>query len=111
MDVFIEKLVKRQKTIVDILLIILIIAGTLLLSYLIMMFIPQFAMILIIGLFYLAYVLISKLNIEYEYALTNGELDIDMIINQKQRKRLLSVNCRDFDVVAKVDSLQYLALR
>ena len=107
MDVFIEKLVKRQKTIVDILLIILIIAGTLLLSYLIMMFIPQFAMILIIGLFYLAYVLISKLNIEYEYALTNGELDIDMIINQKQRKRLLSVNCKDFDVVAKVNSLQY----
>ena len=102
MDVFIEKLVKRQKTIVDILLIILIIAGTLLLSYLIMMFIPQFAMILIIGLFYLAYVLISKLNIEYEYALTNGELDIDMIINPPLTPA--KVNCKDFDVVAKVNS-------
>src|SRR5690554_5734038 len=107
MDVFIEKLVKRRKTMADVLLILLIVAGAVILSYLIMRYIPQFAMILIIGLFYLVYVLITKLNIEYEYAVTNGELDIDMITNQKQRKRLLSVNCRDFDVVAKVDSLQY----
>jgi hypothetical protein len=107
MDVFIEKLVKRRKTMADVLLILLIVAGAVILSYLIMRYIPQFAMISIIGLFYLVYVLITKLNIEYEYAVTNGELDIDMITNQKQRKRLLSVNCRDFDVVAKVDSLQY----
>lgn len=107
MDMFIEKIVKKRKSAVDILLILLIVGGTIVISYLLMLLIPQFSMILIIALFYLAYILISKLNIEYEYALTNGDLDIDMIINQKKRKRLISVNCKDFDIVAKVDSSQY----
>ena len=107
MDMFIEKIVKKRKSAVDILLILLIVGGTIVISYLLMLLIPQFSMILIIALFYLAYILISKLNIEYEYALTNGDLDIDIIINQKKRKRLLSVNCKDFDIVAKVNSSQY----
>ncbi len=107
MDMFIEKIVRKRKSTIDILLLLLIVVAVLIASYLLLMLIPQFAMILIIALFYLAYILISKLNIEYEYALTNGDLDIDMIINQKKRKRLLSVNCKDFDIVAKVDSSQY----
>jgi len=107
MDMFIEKIVKKRKGIVDILLILLIVAAVIILSYLSLLFVPQFAMILMIAFFYLAYILISKLNIEYEYALTNGDLDIDMIISQKKRKRLLSVNCKDFDMVAKVNSSQY----
>ncbi len=107
MDMFIEKIVKKRKGIVDILLILLIVVAVIIISYLSLLFVPQFAMILMIALFYLAYILISKLNIEYEYALTNGDLDIDMIINQKKRKRLLSVNCKDFDIVAKVNSSQY----
>ena len=107
MDMFIEKIVKKRKGIVDILLILLIVAAVIILSYLSLLFVPQFAMILMIAFFYLAYILISKLNIEYEYALTNGDLDIDMIINQKKRKRLLSVNCKDFDIVAKVNTSQY----
>jgi uncharacterized membrane protein YeaQ/YmgE (transglycosylase-associated protein family) len=107
MDIFIEKIVKRHKSIVDILLILLIVIGAIVISYLLMLFIPQFAMFLIIAVFYGAYILISKFNIEYEYALTNGDLDIDMIISQKKRKRLLSVNCKEFDMVARVNSSQY----
>ena len=49
----------------------------------------------------------SQMNIEYEYAVTNGDLDIDTIINQDKRKQLFSVNCKEFEVVAKVDSPQY----
>ena len=72
----------------DILLILLIVIGAIVISYLLMLFIPQFAMFLIIAVLLGIYT-ISKFNIEYEYALTNGDLDIDMIISQKKRKRLL----------------------
>ncbi len=107
MDMFIEKIVKKRKSVADIMLILLIIVAAMIISYFLIIFVPQFSMFLIIGAFYLAYTLISKLNIEYEYALTNGALDIDMIINQKKRKRLLSTNSKEFDVVAKVDSLKH----
>ena len=40
------------------------------------------------------------MDIEYEYSYTNGEIDIDIIYSKKQRKRLLSVKCSKFDVIA-----------
>ena len=73
MDMFIEKIVRKRKSIVDMLYILLIIVAVIILGYLLAIFVPQFSTILIVGLLYLAYILISKLNIEYEYALTNGD--------------------------------------
>ncbi len=107
MDMFIEKIVRKRKSIVDMLYILLIIVAVIIIGYLLAIFVPQFSTILIVGLLYLAYILISKLNIEYEYAMTNGDLDIDMIIDQKKRKRLLRANSKEFDVVAKVGSLKH----
>ncbi|MGI6622746.1 MAG: hypothetical protein GX227_03905 [Clostridiaceae bacterium] len=107
MDMFIEKIVRRHKSVVDVLLIFLIIIGAIGLSFLALIYIPGLSTILAIGIFYLAYILISKLNIEYEYAVTNGDLDIDKIINQRKRKRLYSGNCKEFEIVAKVNSRQY----
>ncbi|MGI6125159.1 MAG: DUF6106 family protein [Acetivibrionales bacterium] len=107
MDIFVEKIVKRQKSIVEMLLITLIVGAAAMISYLLIRLIPQFSTFLIIALLYLAYILITKFNIEYEYALTNGDLDIDVIIDQKRRKRLLSAKCQDFEIVAKVNSSQY----
>jgi len=33
---------------------------------------------------------ISSRRIEYEYAFTNGELDIDKIVNKRKRENLIS---------------------
>jgi hypothetical protein len=45
--------------------------------------------------------LFRRTDLEYEYILTNGELDIDKIMGKRKRKRMLtSVNCRSFDVLA-----------
>ncbi len=107
MDMFIEKIVRKRKGPVDVLLMLLIIIGTIAVSFLALYFLPSLATIIIIGLLYLAYILLSKLNVEYEYAVTNGDFDIDMIINQRKRKRMFSANCKDFEVVAKVNSSQY----
>lgn len=38
-----------------------------------------------------------RINLEYEYIFTNGDLDVDKIIARRDRKRVLSVQCRDFE--------------
>lgn len=48
------------------------------------------SLLLIVGVLYGAYKLSSMLNIEYEYIITNGTMDIDKIINKSSRKRMLS---------------------
>jgi len=107
MDLFIEKIVKRRKSAADIGLTILIIAAAFVLSYLAVIMIPGLALFLVAGFAYLAYFLISRRNIEYEYAVTNGDIDIDMIIDQKKRKRVFSGNCKEFEQVARVKSDKY----
>jgi hypothetical protein len=107
MDMFIEKIIRRRKSPLDMLLIFLILLGAIGLSFLSILFIPGFATFLMIGIFYLAYILVTMLNIEYEYAVTNGDLDIDKIVNQRKRKRMYSGNCKDFELVAKVNSRHY----
>ena len=56
------------------------------------------------GFAYLGYRIVISRNIEYEYIVTNGDLDIDKIISKRKRKRIFSANCREFDIVSKVKS-------
>jgi len=109
LDIFLEKIVRRKKTILD----SAIIAGIIILALLVIMISSSFSFLrsiepfLIVGIGYLAYMFIRNRNIEYEYIVTNGDLDIDMIIAQRKRKRIFSASCKDFDVVAKLNSEQY----
>ena len=48
-------------------------------------------------------------EVEYEYSVTNGELDIDKIIAKRKRKPLLSVNASDFSEKEKSLILSYRA--
>lgn len=52
-----------------------------------------FAPIIIIafGACYLAYILLTGTSIEYEYIITNNDLDIDRISGKRKRKRLITV--------------------
>ena len=45
---------------------------------------------IIVGVFYAAYKISGRFNIEYEYIITNGILDIDKIMSKSSRKRLLT---------------------
>ena len=60
-----------------------------------------FLAILIIGVGYGAWWLTSKLNIEYEYIVTNGEMDIDKIINKSARQRVSSFKLINVERVEK----------
>ncbi len=109
MDIFLEKIVKRKKTALD----GLMMAGIIILSLLLIMILSSIKVIaslsplLVVGIGYLAYIFIRSRNVEYEYIVTNGDLDIDMIIAQRKRKRIFSGSCKDFEVVAKMTSGQY----
>lgn len=107
MDLFIDKIVKRRKSPME----LVGTAGILLLifvaSFLILLYIPELSLLLIAAVIFLAYFAISRSNLEYEYAVTNGDMDIDKIINQKSRKRVFSAHAKDFEVVARINSDHY----
>lgn len=107
MDIFIEKIVQKRKDTKDYLIIVGIVFLALVLMLLVLNYIPGMTFIFIIVIGYLGYLLITSRNIEYEYAVTNGDLDIDKIIAQRKRKRVFSANCRVFEIVAKLNSSHF----
>lgn len=108
MDVFMEKIVARKKSVKDSALG----AGIILAGLILMVVISNIPVIaqlglnlfLFAGLVYLAYRLITSRNIEFEYIVTNGELDIDKIIAKRKRKRIFSASCKEFEILARVKS-------
>jgi len=58
---------------------------------------------------YGVYYFVTALNTEYEYALTGSELDVDCITAKRKRKRLVSVDCKKFEIVAPVNEGDYMA--
>ncbi|MCL2634845.1 MAG: hypothetical protein FWD34_10075 [Oscillospiraceae bacterium] len=105
MDVFIEQLVERKKDSRDTVLRICIILAATSLSFLIVMFaiwITYLPLVIIVGgVIWLAMFILKGLTVEYEYILTNRDLDIDKIIGKRKRKRLVSlnlINAEEFDL-------------
>lgn len=50
---------------------------------------------------FVPYYLCGQLNNEFEYIITNREIDIDRIINKKKRVRMASFTCSDIEDVEK----------
>jgi hypothetical protein len=55
-----------------------------------------FTLLIMIGFIWLAWYLAGTQSIEYEYILTNAELDIDKITAKRSRKRLISIKVTTF---------------
>lgn len=107
MDRFSEQLVERQNdkktaflkgliAAVDILVIALV---TLILVWSGLAISP-FWVLMVIGSIWLASYLWKGLNVEYEYIVTNDDLDIDKITGKRKRKRLMSVDLKSVDEFA-----------
>ncbi len=108
MDTFMEKLVTKRKTTVDSLITVGIIFGTIILV-MVSLSIPVInqlgiGIFIAAGLIYLAYRFITSRNVEFEYIVTNGDLDIDRIVSRRKRKRIFSASCKEFEIVSKVKS-------
>jgi hypothetical protein len=106
MEVFIECMVKRQKTTKDALFQSLIVFGAVVLS-IVVFIIGTFNQIvaftgifIVVGLVYGAWYLMRSFNLEFEYILTNGELDVDKIVAQSKRKRLVTFDFKNIEMMA-----------
>ncbi len=108
MDIFAEQLVKKEMSSQDKLKKSLILAGSLILggisifiTYSIDYYYLFAGIVICIALIVGGFFLSKNMNIEYEYSVTNGEMDIDKIINQNKRTTLLSVKISEFTAYGK----------
>jgi hypothetical protein len=115
MDIFIERIVAKKRDMKDNLISVGVILGSLLLFFILLnipvvsQLISQLGLGIFIfaGLVYLCYRVIVSRNVEYEYILTNGDLDIDKITAKRKRKRIFSGSCKEFDILARVKSEEF----
>lgn len=64
-------------------------------------FFGPLTILLIAGVIYGAFKLSCLLNVEYEYIVTNGTMDIDKITNKSSRKRVLSFELQTVSRIEK----------
>ena len=95
MDTFVEQIVVRKKGAKEYAIIFgLLFAAALLilvLSFFVFSAFGFIALLLIMGVGYGTWWLITSQNKEFEYSVTNGDIDIDEIIARRKRKRAVSV--------------------
>lgn len=115
MDSFMEYMIAEKQTAKTVLKKIGIYFAALLLtfvSFIVMLMFPSvligFLPMVIAIIFYAAYRITTSFDVEYEYILTNGELDVDKITNKRRRKRLMTIHCKSFTAFARVGDKEFL---
>ncbi len=106
MDVFIEYIVKKKKTAQDYLKAVGIVLACVIVWMLLLMFnryLMGLGLFLIVGAGWGAWKLIQGINVEYEYILTNSEMDVDRIVAKMRRKRMLSMDFKTIELCARCD--------
>lgn len=108
-DVFNEQLIKHNNNSTEKTQQILLWVGAAVLCF-ITFFIPvvnKFAIIVDALIIAGAVFLNRGFSKEYEYIFTNGELDIDVILSQGKRKKVLTISVKQFILVAPTDDQKY----
>ena len=102
-DLYSELLVKKEPTAQDavikygliVLTVLAVFAG---------LFITPISLVVAIALGVACYFVIPRTDLEYEYLFVNGEFDIDMVMAKSKRKKVMSMNLSEVDLVAPLDS-------
>lgn len=107
MDIFVEQLVRKPSDGKSTALKLLVAFGVVIISFfsLYLMLIGIFlAIFFIFAAIYGGIYLIQGFNAEYEYIVTNGDIDIDKIIAKRKRKRLITVKCSKIEAIGKLEN-------
>lgn len=123
MDVYMEYMLKHKKDTKDMLIIAAVIAAGVILTGLMLMLIFSVAyvlagsqissfafsvgFVLIALIWYGAYLIIGTRNIEYEYILTNSEVDMDRIMSRRGRKRIVSFDFAEAEICANINDSEH----
>ena len=100
-----EHIVVRKQTTLDIIKRIITILALTLVFIITFPINGTLALMLMLILGFLAYYFIfQRLNLEYEYILINHEIDIDVIYNRQRRKKLLSFDFQQAEIIAPKNS-------
>lgn len=109
MDLFAEQLVVKIPTTSDdvkraatIVVTVMTVIGSLVLTLMGL----TIALLLAVGAVAAAVYLMKMSHVEYEYACTNGSLDIDKILGQDKRREMLSVEIKDFTLYGKASDCE-----
>ena len=102
-DLYSELLVKKESTAKDavikygliVLTVLAVFAG---------LFISPIVLIVAIALGVACYFVIPRTDLEYEYLFVNGEFDIDMVMAKSKRKKVMSMNLSEADLIAPLNS-------
>lgn len=103
MDHYVEQLVAKQKGGREWGIIGGTIAVAAALAFLCFWFLGPVFLIVLVGLVYGVYWIVSAQETEFEYCVTNGDMDIDSIVAKRKRKRIVSVRG------GKIESLEPLS--
>lgn len=66
---------------------------------------PIFVVCLMIAV--ASFFLKKKFYVEYEYVFTNGEIDVDKIVEMKKRSRVITFDIKNVELIAAEDSQYY----
>lgn len=105
MDLFMEYMVEHKRSPKEMLIIagavaasvlVLVLASPLLFAY----NLAGLYFLIIVAAVYGICLVVKKTSVEFEYILTNNELDIDKITSKTSRKRVVTVNFASIDICA-----------
>ena len=114
MDTFIEQIVQKKKDAREWSVIVAVVVALLMICFLLFIFIgvsfvAMLAPFILIGAGYGSWYLLTSQNKEFEYCVTNGDIDIDCIIARRRRKRLVSVSGRKLETLLPYDGTKATA--
>lgn len=101
MDIFVEQLIKKRMGPKDYMIIGATILVGLVLILASLLFLPAFFIMILLGVGFGAYYIITSRSVEFEYSVTNGDLTIDKIICQRKRKRVISIDAHTIEDMGK----------
>ena len=99
-DIFVEEMVIRRRSLVNLLLSVLAVALALALLAAVFLFLPAILPAMLVILCFGAYLAIKFQYTEYEYSFTNGDFDVDRIQAKRKRKRMLEIHQSQIKVMA-----------
>ncbi len=120
MDIYSETLIKRKLTDKDQKKVKLLFAAIIISSMIFILGIPALAFkigipflptisLVLFGVFlYIIWRVLKSMQIEYEYIITNDNLDFDKIIAQKKRTRVISVDLKEIEEIGVYDAKRFV---
>ncbi len=117
MDTFIEQLViikngpKVKFTKISIWTVCSLLASGLIVFAIFNRLLAVVLLLLAAAAFFCAWYMCGQLNNEFEYIITNREIDIDRIVNKKKRMRMANFDCSDIENIEKYDPNKHFSKR